>query len=445
MLKYHLATYGCQMNEYDSNMVAAMLEDRGFAESGSPEEADLVIVNTCSVRGKAEENIYQRIHLLRPLKDAKPDMRIAVIGCMAENHGARILKALKHVDVVAGPDQYKQLVELVAHPTEVRNRRKKPVFTGFDIQENYSEDYAKVSSSYSSHITIQRGCNKRCAYCIVPFTRGQEKYRPAAQILEEVHRAVDKGVKEISLLGQTVNSYRTQEDTFASLLTRISEVNGVERIRFMSPHPRHYSDALLEVLTTNPKMCRHAHLPLQSGSSKILQSMRRQYDVEDFLSIVERLRAFDPFYGLSTDIIVGFVGESEEDFQETLQIVERVQFDGAYMFSYSPREGTEAFPWKEDVDEPTKSRRLQDVIDLQNRITLERNRAMIGRLEPVLLESPSYRDALELVGKTDNFKKVIVPWKDGMEAGTMIPVRITDMKGWTLRGEWSQDRADLVS
>jgi tRNA-2-methylthio-N6-dimethylallyladenosine synthase len=357
MLKYHLATYGCQMNEYDSNMVAAMLEDRGFAETDRPDNADLVIVNTCSVRGKAEENLYQRIHLLRPLKDAKPDMRIAVIGCMAENHGEKILKALKHVDVVAGPDQYKKLVELVAHPVEVKSRKRRvPVLTGFDIRENYADDFAKIASPFSTHITIQRGCNKRCAYCIVPFTRGQEKYRPAIQILEEVRHAVGKGIKEISLLGQTVNSYRTESDSFASLLTRVSEVPGVERIRFMSPHPRHYNDALLDVLANNPKICRHAHLPLQSGSNSILEKMRRQYDVEDFLNIVERLRKIDPNYGLSTDVIVGFTGETDADFRETLAVMRQVQFDSAFMFSYSPREGTEAFPWTETLSEEQKRR-----------------------------------------------------------------------------------------
>jgi tRNA-2-methylthio-N6-dimethylallyladenosine synthase len=436
MLKYHLATYGCQMNEYDSNMVAAMLEDRGFAETDRPDNADLVIVNTCSVRGKAEENLYQRIHLLRPLKDAKPDMRIAVIGCMAENHGEKILKALKHVDVVAGPDQYKKLVELVAHPVEVKSRKRRvPVLTGFDIRENYADDFAKIASPFSTHITIQRGCNKRCAYCIVPFTRGQEKYRPAIQILEEVRHAVGKGIKEISLLGQTVNSYRTESDSFASLLTRVSEVPGVERIRFMSPHPRHYNDALLDVLANNPKICRHAHLPLQSGSNSILEKMRRQYDVEDFLNIVERLRKIDPNYGLSTDVIVGFTGETDADFRETLAVMRQVQFDSAFMFSYSPREGTEAFPWTETLSEEQKSERLQELIDLQHSVTVIRNRAMIGSVESVLLERPSSRNLHELVGKTGNFKKVVLEGSAVAKAGDIVRAKITDLRGWTLRGE----------
>lgn len=418
-------------------MVASMLEEHGYQEIDDPAQADLVIVNTCSVRGKAEDNIYQRIHLLRPMKDAHPSMKIAVIGCMAESHGKRITDTLKHVDVVAGPDQYKKLIDLIAHPLQPKSLRKRvsPVFTGFDKGENYDGDYAKVASPFSTHITIQRGCNKRCSYCIVPFTRGQEKYRDAEQILSEVRHAVDKGVKEISLLGQTVNSYRTESDSFASLLTRVSEVNGIERIRFMSPHPRHYSEALLDVLMNNPKMCRHAHFPLQSGSNEILKTMRRQYDVEDFLAIVERLRSFDPNYGLTTDIIVGFVGETEAHFEQTLDVVRQAQFDSAFMFSYSPREGTEAFPWVETCSEEEKSARLSRLIELQHSITLERNRAMIGRTEQVLLECASYRDADELVGKTSNFKKVILSGQNDFKPGDIVPVKIQEIRGWTLRGE----------
>ena len=335
---------------------------------------------------------------------------------------------------MAGPDQYRKLIELIAHPSQVK-RSKAPVLTGFDNKENYADEFAKLLSPYSTHITIQRGCNKRCAYCIVPFTRGEEKYRPSSQILEEVHHAVDKGVKEISLLGQTVNSYRTEADSFASLLTKVSEVKGIERVRFVSPHPRHYSAELLDVLTRNSKICRHTHLPLQSGSNKQLKQMRRQYDVEDYLAIVEQLRNFDPLYGITTDVIVGFVDETEQDFQETLDIVKHVQFDGAFMFSYSPREGTEAFPWKETVSEELKSARLQTVIDLQNAITLERNKLMLGRIEPVLIEQPSYRNDQEWMGKTGNFKKVVLAENTQAKPGDIISVRINDMRGWTLRGE----------
>lgn len=436
-LRYHLATYGCQMNEYDSNMVAAMLDEHGYQETAEMAEADLILVNTCSVRGKAEDNIYQRIHLMRPLKDANPALRIAVIGCMAENHGAKITKTLKHVDVVAGPDQYRKLIELIAHPLQPVSLRKmpSPVYTGFDKAENYTDEFAKVASPFSTYVTIQRGCNKRCSYCIVPFTRGQEKYREPSHILAEIQHAVDKGVKEITLLGQTVNSYRYNEETFANLLTRVTEINGVERLRFMSPHPRHYSSALMDVLTHNPKICRHVHLPLQSGSNDVLQRMRRQYDVEDYLSIVEQLRAFDPLYGITTDVIVGFAGESDADFQQTLSVVKQAQFDSAFMFMYSAREGTEAFPWEDSCSDELKGARLQALIDLQHTITLARNKAMIGLTEPILVERSSSKNALELVGKTGNFKKVVIPAHPSIKSGDIVPVHIQDIRGWTLRGD----------
>lgn len=431
-LKYHLATYGCQMNEYDSNLVASMLEEQGYGETSEVADADVVIVNTCSIRGKAEESISQRIMALRPIKLARPDMRIAVIGCMAENHGTDLLKTMRHIDVVAGPDQYRKLVGLLDHP---RHRRApKPVLTGFDLQENYGEAKARLTNPYSAQITIQRGCNKRCSYCIVPFTRGQEKYRSPAHILEEVRHAVSKGIKEVILLGQTVNSYRYDTSSFADLLSIVAEEPGVERIRFMSPHPRHYSKQLLDLLLTHPKMCRHVHLPLQSGSNEQLKKMRRQYDVEDFLAITEQLRSADPLYGISTDIIVGFVDETENDFQATLDVVRQVQFDTAFMFSYSSREGTEAAQWIETVDEVTKSRRLQELVDLQNSITLERNRLMIGQSERILVERPSSKNPQEWVGRTSNFKKIIFPNSSSIQAGDFADISIDDMRGWTLRG-----------
>lgn len=431
-LKYHLATYGCQMNEYDSNLVASMLEDQGYQETTELNDADVVIVNTCSIRGKAEDNIKQRIRVMKPLKTAKPDMRIAVIGCMAENHGAKLLKMLKHIDVVAGPDQYRQLVKLLDHPRQPKSPR--PSFTGFDPTENYGEAHAKIVNSYSAQVTIQRGCNKRCSYCIVPFTRGQEKYRPVHQILDEVRHAVDKGIKEITLLGQTVNSYRFEGDSFADLLAKVADINGLERLRFMSPHPRHYSEALMELLLTNPKMCRHVHLPLQSGSNEQLKKMRRQYDVEDYLAITERLRSADPYYGISTDIIVGFVDETEEDFQETLKIVRHVQFDTGFLYAYSNREGTEAAEWPETVSDEVKSRRLQELIDVQNAITLERNKLMIGRTEQLLVERASTRNAEEWVGRTSSAKKIIFPNSIGAKPGDFVNVAIDDIRGWTLRG-----------
>lgn len=429
-MKYYLATYGCQMNEYDSGMVASMLEEQGYQQTDQETQADVVIVNTCSIRGKAEENIYNRIEQMAAWKKKRPQLRIAVIGCMAESHGEGILQRAPHVDIVAGPDQYRKLTDLLINP-----HSPKPVLTGFDHDENYADDFAKLLSPWSTHITIQRGCNKRCSYCIVPFTRGTEKYRPTAQILQEIQQAVDQGVQEIQLLGQTVNSYRDEENNFARLLTLCSEINGVKRIRFTSPHPRHYSAELLDVLTRNPKICPHTHLPLQSGSNRILKSMRRQYDREDYLAIVETLRHANPFYGITTDIIVGFTGETETDFQETLDLVKQVQFDHAFMFAYSKREGTESWDWPDELPETVKQERLQRLIDLQNTQTLARHQQMLGQQETVLIEGPSSRNVQEWMGKTGNFKKVILPAGSAVVPGQIVPVRITGIKGWTLRGE----------
>ncbi len=436
-MKYYLATYGCQMNEYDSAMIASMLEDVGYYETENAEDADVILVNTCSVRKKAEDNIYARISQLKPLKQSNPDLRIAVLGCMAENHGAKITDTLKHVDFVVGPDQYRGLVDILALPPSKSPHRQQPksVLVGFDSAENYDDNFAKILSPFSTHITIQRGCNKRCAYCIVPFTRGIEKFRPVESILAEVQKAVDKGVKEISLLGQTVNSYRYEGNSFANLLSKVAEIKGVERLRFTSPHPRHYTDELLWVLTHTPQISPHTHLPLQSGSNDILKSMRRQYDSEDFLAIVEYLRASDPFYGVTTDIIVGFTGETEEDYLQTLEVVKHAQFDHAFMFAYSPREGTEAFDWPDSISEAEKHRRLQKLIDLQNEITRQRSQNMIGREEKVLIERPSPKNPEEWMGKTGNFKNVALPADFSPQAGDIVTAKITEVRGWTLRGE----------
>ncbi|HSQ42858.1 MAG TPA: tRNA (N6-isopentenyl adenosine(37)-C2)-methylthiotransferase MiaB [Fibrobacteraceae bacterium] len=429
--RYYLATYGCQMNEYDSHLVATMLEERGFEEAHQAADADLVVVNTCSIREKAEENIQMRIQALRPLKEARPGMRIAVIGCMAENLGEKIRETLHHVDLVVGPDHYRELVELVSKPSAPQNA----TLVGFLPQEQYEGWFAKSITPFSTHIAIQKGCNKRCSYCIVPFTRGQEKYRPVDQILAEARHAVDQGVKEITLLGQTVNAYRSESESFVTLLDKVSQINGLERLRFLSPHPRHYTQELIDQLAHNPKICRHVHLPLQSGSDVMLKSMRRQYDLEDFLSIVERLRAIDPLYGISTDIIVGFVGETVDDFQQTLKALQICQFDSAFLFRYSPRKGTESSAWKETLTEMEKGERLQEAIDLQNGITLARNRLMLGRTETILVEGPSRRDPLEFIGKTSSFKKVVLVSPKTLQPGDLVEALLNDLRGWTLRGE----------
>ena len=428
-MRYHLATYGCQMNEYDSAMIAQMLARFGAVSVSSPENADVIIVNTCSVREKAEETAIARIFQFKPVKQANPDLKIIIVGCMAKNRGEELLKKLKFVDFIVGPDQYRKIPELLELP-----KRKRLAFLDFDLEENYVGESAKILTPFSTHITIQRGCNKRCSYCIVPYVRGSEKYRLSSDILREVNEAVAQGVSEIMLLGQTVNAYRDGNETFASLLNRVSEIEGIKRIRFTSPHPRHYTQELLEVLTQNPKVCHHAHIPLQSGSNAILKKMRRQHDMETYYGIIDYLRSADPLYHISTDIICGFVGESEKDFEETLEAVERVQFDTAFMFVYSPRRGTESFKETEILTEDEKKERHTRLTEIQNAITLKRNKLMLGRTETLLVERLSSRDSSEMMGKTDNFKKVIFKPEGNVKPGDYVKCKIDDIRGWTLRG-----------
>lgn len=428
-MRYHLATYGCQMNEYDSAMIAQMLARFGAVSVSSPENADVIIVNTCSVREKAEETAIARIFQFKPVKQANPDLKIIIVGCMAKNRGEELLKKLKFVDFIVGPDQYRKIPELLELP-----KRKRLAFLDFDLEENYVGESAKILTPFSTHITIQRGCNKRCSYCIVPYVRGPEKYRLSSDILREVNEVAAQGVSEIMLLGQTVNAYRDGNETFASLLNRVSEIEGIKRIRFTSPHPRHYTQELLEVLTQNPKVCHHAHIPLQSGSNAILKKMRRQHDMETYYGIIDYLRSADPLYHISTDVICGFVGESEKDFEETLEAVERVQFDTAFMFVYSPRRGTESFKETEILTEDEKKERHTRLTEIQNAITLKRNKLMLGRTETLLVERLSSRDSSEMMGKTDNFKKVIFKPEGNVKPGDYVKCKIDDIRGWTLRG-----------
>ena len=429
--KYFLATFGCQMNVYDSNLIGGMLEKRGMAMTGDPGEADVLIVNTCSIRGGAEDRAYARIAGMRYYKRQNPNVRIAVIGCMAQNHGDKIPVELDHVDYVVGPDNYVGLENLIFE----KKAAQPVVLTEQNAFENYAGIMARLDSAVTCNITIMRGCNKRCAYCIVPTVRGVERSREASSIIEEVERAVSEGVKEVCLLGQTVNSYRTDDDSFASLLRKLNRIEGLRRIRFTSPHPRHFDSETIRAMAESEKICNHVHMPVQSGSNAMLKKMRRQYTRERFLEIVAEIRANIPNVGLSTDIITGFVGETEADFRETLSLVEEVRFDSAYMFSYSPREGTPAFEETETLTAAEKQERLERLIHLQMGISEKNLEGMVGRTEEILIEDLSSRNDAEWFGKTGCFKKVIVPYVPGMDKGSMVRARILSRSGTVLRGE----------
>jgi len=430
--KYFLATFGCQMNEYDSGLVGAMLERRGMDYTEDPELADLFIVNTCSIREGAEDRAMARIAALRYHKRKRPGVRIAVIGCMAQNKGKEISSKLEHVDYVVGPDGYRELEDMIFIGDIDDGPR---IWTEQNDFENYEGMVARLGDGVSSHITIMRGCNKSCAYCIVPKVRGPEKSRNTAEIVEEARRAVAGGKREICLLGQTVNSYRTEDDTFASLIRKVDAVPGLRRLRFTSPHPRHFDAETIRAMAESPSVCNHVHLPLQSGSNSLLKKMRRQYTRERYLEIVAELRTAIPDVAITTDIITGFVGETEQDFEDTLSLMREVRFDHAFMFSYSPRPDTPAFAEVETLSAAEKQERLERVIELQIGISGESLDSMIGKEVELLVEGPSHRSDQEWVGKTRCLRTVVVPAAPGLDKGQYTQVKLTGRRGSALRGE----------
>jgi len=404
------------MNEYDSARLAAILELNGAYPAFTPEKADIILVNTCSVRAKAEESAIARIWDLKKLKIENRGLKIGVLGCMAKNRGESLLKDLPFLDFILPPDEYQKLPEILFQKTEPAPQTP----------------FAKLTNKYSAFIAIQSGCNMRCAYCIVPYVRGREQYREPSSILKEIEAATVAGVSEIVLLGQTVNGYRYKGLSFAELLKQVASIKDVDRIRFVSPHPIHYTSELLDILMSEKKIAPHVHLPAQSGSNSVLKKMKRQYTREAYLSIVEALRSFNPLYGITTDIICGYPGETEEEFEETLSLLQEARFDGAFMFAYSPREGTPSASEKELITEAEKKSRLQRVIDLQHSITLERAKLMLGRQEKILLEKLSKRNTNEWIGKTGNFKKVIIPAQPSFKEGIYVDCVIEGLKGHTL-------------
>jgi len=402
------------MNEYDSARLAAILEFNGAQPAASIEKADAILVNTCSVRERAEENAIARIKNLKEFKTKNRKIKIGILGCMAKNRGESLFKIIPFLDFVLAPDEYSKLPEILL---------------GSSIKDF---PFAKLANNYSAFIAIQSGCNMKCSYCIVPYVRGMEQYREPNSVLREIEAATEKGVSEVTLLGQTVNGYRYKGLSFAGLLKQVANIKGIERIRFMSPHPKHYTGELLEVLLNEPKIAPHVHLPVQSGSNAVLKKMKRQYTRENYLSIVEALRSSNPLYGITTDIICGYPGESEDEFEETLSLLREARFDNAFMFAYSPREGTPSALEKEFLSEEQKQERLQKTIDLQNAIVLERAKMMIGQKEKILLEKTSRRNSGEWVGKTGNFKKTIIKAQPHFKEGLYVDCVIEGIKGHTL-------------
>ncbi|MEI6514161.1 MAG: tRNA (N6-isopentenyl adenosine(37)-C2)-methylthiotransferase MiaB [bacterium] len=438
--KYKVVTWGCQMNEEDSEQMGLYLQEMGYEPASSVEDADLVLLNTCSVRKKPEDKAFSLLGELRLAKMDKPNLIIGVCGCMAQLRSDEIKRRAPFVDFVIGTANISTLPALLQDVRQTRRmalrlelpERKGGVVT--DVPQRKVNRVAKLKA----FVPIQYGCDKFCTFCIVPTTRGRERSRTTEDILEEVRLLAERGAKEVTLLGQTVNSYGKNllggRVPFAQLLKSISEIESIERIRFMSPYPRDFSDDLISQIADNSKVMEHVHLPLQSGDDEMLQIMKRVYTVAEFEIIVNKLREQAPEIAITTDIIVGFPGETDEQFEHTLDIIRRVRFDAAFMFSYSPRPGTKAAEFEDQVPNEVKSQRLQRLIELQNGISCEINASQVGNIYEVLVEGVSHKDKSRYSGFTRQNKTM--NFKAGRElAGKIVKVRATESQLWGYYGE----------
>jgi len=416
--KYLIETFGCQMNVHDSERMAGLLEQAGFEATAEASDADVVVINTCSVRERAEEKLYTRLGELRMMAaEQGRDPIVAVAGCVAQQEGAQILKRAPGVaDVIVGTQQIRRLPMLVEQAGAApRGRRPAPAAIDLDPYDDvtWPLGVTRRADPVKAYVTIIEGCNEFCSFCVVPYTRGHERMRPKADILAEVREAAAGGRSEVQLLGQIVNHYEAPDDRacdFAALLEAIHDVDGVERIRFASPHPRHVDDRFLAAMARLPKICRHLHLPVQSGSTRVLEAMRRRYSRESYLDLVARIRAALPEVALSTDMIVGFPGETAADFEETLSLTSQVRYHSMFSFKYSPRPNTLAEKrMPDDVDEAEKTRRIVALQGLQREIQSSLNAALVGRTVSVLVDAASRRRETELSGRTSTNVVVNLP------------------------------------
>ena len=432
---YHIQTYGCQMNVSDSELVESIMEDQGFKYSNDPNTADVIFINTCSIREHAEDKVHSQLGRYELIKKNRPNVMIGVLGCMAQSLKHDLLEKRPFVDIILGPDSYRRLPDLL---NRSESQPKSLVDTKLSRFEVYDDLFPSRKDGINAWISIMRGCDKFCTFCIVPFTRGRERSRSISSIIEEAKIAVDQGYKEITLLGQNVNSYLFENYYFHDLLESVAKIPGVNRIRYTSPHPQDITEELLKTMAAYDNICNYVHLPLQAGSNKILHRMNRTYTRSKFLSLVDLIRETLPDVGISTDIIVGFPGEKDEDFRETIDVMNRVKFDSAFNFKYSPRRGTKASEYDDQIPEQTKQNRLQEVINLQKKHTLERNIKLVGTTQTVLVEKDSKMSNNYWAGRTDSNKWVIFS-KGNAQIKEMLSVYIKEAKGITLHGELIQN------
>jgi len=428
MKRVFLETYGCQMNVADSELMAGVLDRAGMVLVARPEDADAVILNTCAIREHAEQRVLGRLGEFARLKLANPALIVGVAGCMAQHLRARLLDKKRVLDLVVGPDGYRDLPGLLRRAANAPTSELR-----LDRDETYGDLEPKRADGVRAWITVQRGCDKFCTYCVVPYTRGRERSLPLADLVRQIEQAAARGYREIVFLGQTVNSWRHGDHDFADLLRAANDVEGVLRVRYTSPHPSDMTDRVIDAITTGEKVMPHVHLPMQSGSERILEAMNRTYSLAQYRDIVAKVRERIPGVTLTTDIIVGFPGETEEDYERTCEVMREIRFDSAFLFKYSARPDTRAFRWPETVSEEEKGRRLSLLIEQQHAISAEINDALLGSELEVLVESRGRRDGSQLYGKSPGFKAVVFE-DDGSEVGTLRNVRIVGSTPMTLIG-----------
>ncbi len=437
MKKVFVRTFGCQMNEYDSDKMVDVLEVAdGYTRTDNPEEADVILFNTCSVREKAQEKVFSDLGRVRHLKQANPQLIIGVGGCVASQEGEAIVARAPYVDLVFGPQTLHRLPQLI------RSRRdsgRSQVDISFPEIEKFDHLPMARVEGCTAFVSIMEGCSKYCSFCVVPYTRGEEVSRPFEDVLTEVAGLADQGVREVTLLGQNVNAYRGamgdgETADFALLLEYVAEIPGIERIRYTTSHPKEFTQRLIDAYARLPKLVGHVHLPVQSGADRVLAAMKRGYTALEYKSIIRRLRAARPGISIASDFIVGFPGESEADFGQTLKLVEDVGFDGSFSFMYSPRPGTPAAALADQVPQATKQQRLARLQAQLEAHARAISAGMVGSVQTVLVEGPSRRDTSELSGRTENNRVVNFPGSPGM-IGRMVDVRITEALPHSLRAE----------
>ncbi|MFA6440244.1 MAG: tRNA (N6-isopentenyl adenosine(37)-C2)-methylthiotransferase MiaB [Bacteriovoracaceae bacterium] len=427
--RVYVETYGCQMNVADTEVVLSVVNSIGYTPTLDAAQADLIFVNTCSVRDNAELRAQKRVSELKEHKRRNPEVVIGVLGCMAERLRTALVEKNNLVDIVVGPDEYRKLPKLI----EDAQAGQRGIAVKLSRVENYDDITPLRTEGISAWLSVMRGCDKFCTFCVVPFTRGRERSRSLKSVVEEVKNLRGQGFKEVTLLGQNVNSYHDGEYDFSDLLRSVAEVDSTMRIRYTTSHPQDMSDKLIETIATHKNICKYIHLPVQSGSNRVLKLMNRTYTIEHYLKLMAKIKRIMPEASFSTDIIAGFPTETADDHRMTLDILKEVRYDGAYMFKYSPRENTKAYDMGDDVAEELKVERLNEIIELQNGIAFDINQSLIGTDVEVLVERDSSRSANDLLGRTDTNKKTVFA-RGNANIGELRNVRIDRANAQTLFG-----------